>query len=547
MKSTLFTARSIPRRTILKSGAGALAGAAFSPSLLFGEMRPANSLGYVVGQAEVEGIGSKILANGGNAFDALVATALAGAVTNPHQTGIGGYGAFGIFAYDNGRKVIALDANSTAPVSIRDDTFKLDARGNVQGGANNHGWLASGVPGLIAGMHLIVEKFGTCSFSEVLQPAIQLLRDGFPFPAGPLAANARQMMKDPGTRKLYFPDGKPLANKAISTNPDLAALLETLAKANSVEPFYRGDIAQRIAEAFEKNGGLVTAKDLAEYKPLLVEPISLKWDDRTIHTCPLTCGGLTTLQMLLLMRSLELDKVTDSMRRSQMQIEAMRLAWRDRLTLLGDPKFVDVPQAKLLSDDYSRECAEAIKAAVGKGALISHAISPKPQGGTLSFSAVDKHGNFAALTLTHGNSYGAQVTVDGLGLTLGHGMSRFDPRPGHPNAPAPGKKPLINMVPMLISRNGQAILAAGGRGGQRIPNSMLSFLDQSITHGQSLNVSMNAARLHTTGDTKVECDAPWLKTEEASLKAIGYRTSTSRAAVLSAVAIEDGMMRAAMR
>ena len=133
------------------------------------------------------------------------------------------------------------------------------------------------------------------------------------------------------------------------------------------------------------------------------------------------------------------------------------------------------------------------------GQIMSHKITAKEQSGTLSISAADKHGNFAAVTLTHGNAYGAQVMVDGLGLTLGHGMSRFDLQPGHPNAPAPGKKPLINMAPVLITRGGKPILAIGGRGGRRIPNSMLHFLTQSVVQGKSLNASMTSPRFHTEG------------------------------------------------
>ncbi len=533
---------------MLRRTAGAVAVGVFTPRILLGALRPESSHGYVVGEPGVEDIGAKILADGGNAFDALVATALAGAVTQPHQTGIGGYAAHAMLAHDGGRRITALDANSTAPAAMRADTFKLDARGNVPGRVNDHGWLASGVPGLIAGLHLIVQRFGTRPFSEALRPAIGLLREGFPIPAGPLKAAAAQMAKDPGSRKLYYPNGDPLPVGSISKNPELAELLETLAKANSVEPFYRGDIAQRIAEAFQKNGGLVTTKDLAAYQARLVEPISFNWDEQTVHTCPLTCGGLTVLQMLALLRALDWGKMPAGLTRTHTRIEAMRLAWRDRLTLLGDPEFVQVPQAKLLSEDYARECAEKIQAAVKAGKFLAHAVTPQDHGGTLSFSAADQHGNFAALTLTHGNAFGAQVTVDGLGLTLGHGMSRFDPHPGHPNAPGPGKKPLHNMVPTLITRGGRPVIAVGGRGGRKIPNSMLQFITQSVILGKSLEASMNAPRIHTEGDKSVEFEQAWVESETTTLKKIGYNVKTAAtAAKLSAVAREDGAMRAAMR
>lgn len=525
-------------------------GVPFAPGLLRAALRPESAHGCVVGEPGVEHIGARILADGGNAFDALVATALAGAVTQPHQTGIGGYAAHAVIAWDGGTKFIALDANSPAPAAMREDLFKPGPDGKVPGRVNDHGWLAAGVPGLIAGLHLVVKKFGTRPFSAALQPAIKLMRDGTPFASGSAAAikaAATRMGNDPGSRKIYYPDGKPLATGATYKNPELAELLEALARANSVEPFYRGDIAQRIAEAFQKNGGLVTARDLAVYQAKLVEPISFKWGGQTIHTAPLTCGGLTTLQMLAILKAMNWDKLPAGVARTHARIEAMRLAWRDRLVLLGDPAFVKTPQTKLLSEGYARECAEKIQAAVKSERILAHAITPQDHGGTLSFSAADPQGNFIALTLTHGNGFGAQVAVDGLGLTLGHGMSRFDPHPGHPNAPGPGKKPLHNMAPALVTRGARPVIAVGGRGGRRIPNSMFEFFTQSVVLGKLFEDAMNAPRVHTEGNATLEFQKEWLASEMAALTKFGYTVKTGSAATLSAVALEDGRLRAAMK
>jgi gamma-glutamyltranspeptidase/glutathione hydrolase len=291
----------------------------------------------------------------------------------------------------------------------------------------------------------------------------------------------------------------------------------------------------------------VTTKDLAAYQARLVAPIALPWGEQTVHTVPLTCGGLTTLQMLAILRAMDWNAMPMGIERVHARIEAMRLAWRDRLTLLGDPDFVRVPQAKLLSDEYARECAEKIRATVKAGTHLAHVVSAQDHTGTLSFSAIDAQGNFAALTLTHGNGFGARVTVDGLGLTLGHGMSRFDPHPGHPNAPGPGKKPVHNMVPVLITRGGKPVIAIGGRGGRRIPNSMLEFLTQSVVRGRSFAQSIAAPRIHTEGDATLEFEKAWPAKTIEPLTKFGYKVKTAGAATLSAVAIEDGVMRAAMR
>ncbi len=512
------------------------------------DMRPAGQMGYVVGEPAVEDIGARILAQGGNAVDALVATALAGAVTQPHQTGIGGYGAHGVFAMDGGKRIAAIDANSTAPAAFTADIFKPDANGKAPGGKNDQGWLAAGVPGVIAGLKLALDEFGTMPFSEVLQPAIKLTRDGVPVTkalAGILARTAA-FKHDPGSAKLYLPGGTPPKAGELWKNPELAEVLATLANANSIEPFYRGDIAQQITEGFAKNGGLVTAQDMATYRARVVEPLTFEWDAHTIHTAPLTCGGFTVLQILAILKAMKWDEMPVGIPHIHARIEAMRLAWRDRLTLLGDPEFASVPQTKLLSADYAAECADKILAEVKAGRILDHGLETKAQGGTLNFSACDKHGNIAALTLTHGNSFGAQVTVEGLGLTLGHGMSRFDPRPDHPNSPGPGKRPLHNMVPVVITQNGKTLCAIGGRGGRKIPNAMLEFMTHFVVRKRTFAASLAAPRFHTEGAKVIEHQKHWPKETTDALSKLGYTMKEGGSATLSGVAFEEGQWRAGM-
>ncbi|TXT21331.1 MAG: Gamma-glutamyltransferase, partial [Planctomycetota bacterium] len=452
----------INRRAMLhRSTSAALAACCVSRGLVAAD-REQGTHGFVIGEPTAEKVGARVLADGGNAVDAIVAAALAAAVAAPHQTGIGGYGAAGMFAIDGGRRIVALDANSAAPAAMQAEAFKPDASGQVPGRINEFGWLATGVPGILAGLQQVLSCFGTRSFCELVQPAIVLARDGFPWPASlvnTIRSAAKQFESDPGSRKLFFRDGRPLAAGEKFQNPELAEMLGALAKANSVEPFYRGDVAQCIAAEFQKHDGLVTTCDLAAYRARLVEPLCLSWGEHTIHTAPLTSGGLTVLQALATLRAMSWEKLPEGLSRTQARIEALRLAWRDRLTLLGDPNCSAVPQAKLFSEDYARECAAKITATVKQGKLLSHAVTRREHSGTISLSAADRYGNFAALTLTHGNSFGARVTVDGLGLTLGHGMSRFDPRPDHPNAPGPGKRPLHNMAPTIVTRGGQPVLA----------------------------------------------------------------------------------------
>lgn len=520
-----------------------------APRVARGDLRPRSTLGYVVGEPFVEAIGMEILARGGNAIDAIVATALAGAITQPHQTGIAGYGAHGVFAIDGGHKVVAIDANSVAPQGFTADIFKPDVNGQVPGRRNHYGWLAAGVPGVIAGLHKALTSYGTIPLSEALEPAIRLARDGFIVSkslANSFASAAKSLRDDPGSAKLYLPGGSPPKAGDTWRNPDLAEVLMTLAKAESVEPFYRGEIATRIAEAMRSHDGLVTTDDLAAYQAREVTPLALQWGDRTIHTAPLTAGGLSVLQMLKPLQAMNYAAMPPGPRRLHARVEAMRSAWDDRLKLLGDPEKTDVPQQRLLSDDYATQSAARILAAVDAGKAIERNTNSPTQGGTLNFSACDRHGNACAVTLTHGEAFGARVTVDGLGLTLGHGMSRFDPHPDHPNSPGPGKRPLHNMTPTVITRQGKAVVAIGGRGGRKIPNALFEFLTQNVVHDRTFDESLHAPRLHTEGSASIEHQPSWPAATIGPLGQIGFQLKPGPSATLSGVALENGTWRAGM-
>jgi len=505
--------------------------------------------GQVVGDPEAARVGGNVLRNGGNAIDAIVAGSFAAAVTAVGHTGIGGYGGAATIATEGGRKIVSIDFNSTAPAALRGDTFPLDKQGNVIDRSNEFGWLSAGVPGVLAGLALTLKSGGTWSLRDTLQPAIALARDGFIVSASlatAIAGAAAQFAKDSGSRKLYFNQDAPLGAGKTLRNPELADMLVSLANANSVDPFYRGEFAGRIASQFQKNGGMVTSADMAKYDANITKPLSLDCNGWTIHTAPLTAGGLTVLQAIKTLQAMRLDTISADLRSIAM-VEALRWAWRDRLQLLGDPKQVKVPTEMLLSEEYARETASHVARAMAENRPIEHRIKSNTQSGTIHLSSVDRNGNFASLTLTHGGGFGARVTVDGLGLTLGHGVSRFDVSPGHPNAPGPGKRPLHNMVPCIVTRDGQAILAVGGRGGRKIPNAVFSFLTEIALKNQTLAKSMAAPRIHTEGNLSVELEKSWPGKDQAKLSEFGYQVKTGSSATLSAVAKEEDRLVAGMR
>jgi gamma-glutamyltranspeptidase/glutathione hydrolase len=501
------------------------------------------SRGVLVGEPTAERVAARVLAEGGNAFDAAVAGGLAAALSSPYQFGIGGYGGHATLFSARQKTTVSIDFNTSAPAEARADMFPRQAD-------SEHGWLAAGVPGILAGLQLVLDNHGTRKLPDVIQPAIALARNGVVVDArlaSAIAASAKQFAIDPASRKLYFQDDRPLRVGERLRNPELADMLTTLAQRGSVQSFYRGDIAQRIADGFRKNGGLVTARDMARFTAREERPLSLTWDDLTIHTAPLTAGGMTFMQALRILQAMHWQRLPAGLPQTHGKIEAMRLAWRDRLTLLGDPQVAKAPVERLLSDGYVRECAARIEQAVKEGRVLTQRVSSRDHTGTINLSAADRDGNFIAITLTHGNGFGARVTAPGLGLTLGHGMSRFDTDPAHPNAPGPSKKPLNNMCPTVVLRQGQPVLALGGRGGRRIQNAMYEALVNYVALGRPLAASLAAPRFHTEGSTALGIEKTWPAAQVAALEKLGYRVQAGVSVVLSAVAIEKDALTSGMR
>jgi gamma-glutamyltranspeptidase/glutathione hydrolase len=244
------------------------------------------------------------------------------------------------------------------------------------------------------------------------------------------------------------------------------------------------------------------------------------------------------LEALAVANELERSGFSDN-QRVHARLEALRLAWKDHLDDCGDPDFVKVPVSKFLSKDYWREQAKRVKKAAADKKPIETRLKRHTDDGTNNLCVVDKEGNMVAVTLTHGGSFGAQVTVDGLGLTLGHGMSRFDPHPEHPNAPGPRKRPVHNMCPSLVLRDGRAVIAIGCAGGVRIPNCIYDVLTRYVFENASMETAVAAPRIHTTGTIDVALEPKWPTGSGDYLKALGFKVGRwETSAVLSAASFD---------
>ena len=518
---------SLTRRELLAVTTKAALAVALAPRCFAATETSAHAAGAVVGDNVAARIGEQVLRDGGNAIDAAIAAAFAAGIASPSKCGVGGYGGHAMIATAGGRKITAIDFNSVAPAAARADMFPLEANGRVKGSINSTGWLAAGVPGTVAGLELALRRHGTRSLRDTLAPAIRLCEEGvYVSPVKGVDDASRNDPRPDNEQSNPLPPEK-------QRNLALARLLKTLAQRNSADSFYRGDIAATIAAAFQKNGGLVTAEDLAEYQAREVTPLTLEWNGRTIHTVPLTSTGPLVLEALSILKAIHWPRLSEH-ERLHAKLEALRLAWADRLHTFGDPRHVKVPLEKLLSVAHAQQLGAKVMAAVQSGKPVPLQVDPSRAGGTTNISAADRQGNVIAITLTHGGSYGARVSVPELGLILGHGMSRFDPRPGLPNSPGPRKQPITNMCPTIVAHGDGTLFAAGGAGGTRIPNSLYEVLANYVGLEAPMDAAMTSPRLDANGTLAIGLEKKHSPDDEEFLRRIGYTTARVSSAYISA-------------
>lgn len=437
----------------------------------------------------VANVGADILQRGGNAVDAAVAAALAECVVAPGSVGIGGYGGAAVVYTRKDGKAVALDFDGCAPLASTPDMFV----GNEP--AAERGYAAVMAPPIIRGLAALLERYGTISFADAAEHAHKLADEGFPTYSA--LANGWGLFlerADEDSIRAILPDGVPPKEGEPFVQKDLAALIARL-REEGPEAFYSGEIPSAIVSAVRKHGGILDEADFAVPKARFEEPLSVSSGEYEVLTPQPPAGGLSTLEILNSMNALPACDA-GSPEFYRLFIEAARHAWVDRLTLLGDPEFVNVPVADLLSDRRAREIATCVKA--GEKADFGMAVAPG-DGHTIHLVAADKQGNVVSLTETHGLWLGSWVAIPGLGLVLGNGMSRFDLEPGRANSIAPRKRVLHNMCPVLITRKGQPYCAVGLPGGRKIVNvaALLSYL---ITReDMTVGAAIDLPRAHVEG------------------------------------------------
>jgi gamma-glutamyltranspeptidase/glutathione hydrolase len=463
------------------------------------------ALGVVaIGEENATRVGAAVLAAGGNAVDAVVAVGYTLAVTHPHAGNLGGGGFMMVRLMDG--TAVAVDFRETAPAAARRDLF-LDARGEVVPGRSTVGWLAVGVPGSVAGLNLARERWGTRPLAELLAPAIRLARDGHRLDdahARRMAEALPAMAPFPATAALYSNHGKPYPEGALWRQPELARLLERIARAGDAG-FYRGATARQIAQAAAAGGGLLAEGDLAAYRPVVREPLraAYRGHELLLMPPPSSCG-VAIAQALAMLDLLDAPAGRDA-RAIHAYVEVLRRVYADRSEHLGDPAAMHVTPARLLARSYLRQRLADFS---WQRATPSAAIAPgHPEAEeTTHYAVVDRWGNAVAVTTTLNGAFGAKVAVPGLGLLLNNEMDDFAAKPGVPNlyglvggevnAVAPGKRMLSSMSPSIVTRDGRVRLVVGTPGGSTIITTVLQILRGVVEEGLTLEAAVVRPRIH---------------------------------------------------
>jgi gamma-glutamyltranspeptidase/glutathione hydrolase len=448
-------------------------------------------------------VGLAILKSGGNAFDAGVAMGFCNTVLEPYLAGLGGLGFMVAFSAAEG-KAISIDFNTRAPRAARPDMFKVigDAVAGgtkifeVEENANSVGGLSLTIPATCAGFLKAHELFGVLPLADVVEPARKLAEEGFILGWDQmivLATLARESQRCPAIDGVWLPGGFPAAPGTRIIQRDLAHLLGKIA-AEGRDALYSGEVAEKVEEAVQSAGGIITAEDVESYEPVIGQPISIGYRGLEFATTSTPSGGVTILEALKILEGYDLRAMGhNSGEYLHTLIEASRHAFADRYGMLGDWEHTDVPLKGILSDAYAREICDLIgdKAGfhtsgsepwvgylgkpihnpwvhegrhkpIGAGAASS---SPR-LGETSHFNAVDSEGN--AVACTHTPGFQAGVVPEGTGLYLTAAMGWFIPAPGYPNSVAPWKRPLMNMGPLLVLKDGEPLFVEGAPGSRRI-------------------------------------------------------------------------------
>lgn len=454
--------------------------------------------------------GKEILEQGGNAVDAAIAVQFALAVTLPRAGNIGG-GGFMVIKLNDGT-TNALDFREIAPLAATRDMYIKD--GEFDPELSQLGILASGVPGTVDGMINAHKRYGKLTLEKVIEPAYELAKNGYYLSyiqARELNSHASLLKKFESSRKYFTKEnGEPYKEGDLFVQEDLAFTLEQIMQYGR-EGFYSGPVADAIVQEMKKQNGIITHKDLKNYKSKWREPINVNFHDYDLTIMPPpSSGSIAVAQILAMLEDYDLNSMGhNSADYVHVVAESMKRAFADRSYYLGDPDFWDIPQKELISKAYNKERMQNFSP---EKATPSDELSHGEIKGynepdqTTHFSVIDKDGNAVAVTTTINGSFGSHVAVGGAGFLLNNEMDDFSAQPGVPNmfgliggeanAIEPGKRMLSSMTPTIVSKNGKPSMILGAAGGPRIITATLQTFLNNAVFGMNAQQAVSAPRFH---------------------------------------------------
>jgi gamma-glutamyltranspeptidase/glutathione hydrolase len=494
--------RLISRRVVL-SAFFVAAVVGFAPQLSAGVPRgAAGPAAVAMPDSFSADVASQVLRDGGNAVDAAVAAAFTLAVTYPEAGNIGG-GGFMLACLDGVASF--LDYRETAPAAATRDMY-LDADGDVAGDPSLTGHKAVGVPGTVAGLWEAQQRHGNLPWKDLLAPAIDLAEHGFVVPAQleqRMREDQQRLQRVPGFARYFGA----MRSGDVFRQPELAATLRRIAAAGR-DGFYRGRTATLIVDEMQRGGGLISASDLAQYRPVWREPLRAQWQGYEVLSAPPpSSGGFAIIQLLKMKDALSPDfagLAHNSPQYIHLVAEMQKRVFADRAAYLGDPAFVDVPVARLTDDAYIASRAAAVnRVDISPPASVQPGLESHD---TIHFSIVDRHGNAVANTYTLNTDFGSGVVVQGAGFLLNNEMDDFSIKPGVPNfygvvgstanEVQAGKRMLSSMSPTILLQDGAVSMVLGSPGGSTIISSVFQTIVNILHFGLTPEQAVTAPRFH---------------------------------------------------
>jgi gamma-glutamyltranspeptidase/glutathione hydrolase len=462
----------------------------------------------VTAQQHATRIGVDVLRNGGNAVDAAVAVGYALAVVYPAAGNLGG-GGFMTVQFADGRRTF-VDFREMAPLAATADMY-LDKNGAVIPDLSTRGHLAVAVPGTVAGLEYMREKYGTVPRAKLIEPALRLAEQGFVLEQGDvdmLREGTDDFRKDAPSADIFLKRGETFEVGEKLIQRDLARTLRNISQRGS-DGFYRGETAIALTAASKAGGGIITQADLAAYRVRELPPLECSYRGFLVVSAPPpSSGGVVLCEMLNILEGYPLATYGwGSARAVHFQIEAMRHAYVDRNHLLGDPSFVDNPLAQLLDKTYADRIRARINPArAGNSMELKPGIETREGKHTTHYSIADQFGNAVAVTYTLNDWFGARVTAAGTGVLLNNEMDDFTAKVGVPNIYGlvqgeankiePGKRPLSSMTPTIVLREGKPWMIVGTPGGSRIITAVMLTMLNVIDYGMDIQEAVDAPRIH---------------------------------------------------